>query len=512
MGTARGEHSATFLSDGRVLVAGGRNRIGNSVEPTSSTQLYVKASATVTLDHLLQIYNGTARSVTVTTAPPELAVNVTYDGSAVAPTNAGTYTVIGTINDPDYQGSVTNTLVVSKASGTVTLDNLVQTYDGTAKSVSFNTMPPGLAVGVTYNGSIDAPTNPGTFTVVAAIDDLNYFGGTTNTLLVGTRPVIQTQPVSRTNSLGTIAAFTVLADGTPPLSYQWRKDGSNFSELNTHILALTNVHKSDEGLYSVEISNAFGGVVSSEARLTVNRPPVADATATLLLVISVNGSNATAVLDGSRSHDPDGDSLQYDWFNSGSTNILSNGIVAVVILPLGTNSITLAVRDGLATESQTISLEVLTPTQAIGRLIDAAGDATARQSLLATLRAALAAIGRSNPTAAVNQLRAFQNQVSVQLGIIDPVTAQTLIDHVQFIIDAITTPTPGMLKITLKPNGKSHLNFSGIPGRIYVIESSSDLVYWENVGVAYYQTDGIFRYDDDDAPYAPARYYRVAVP
>jgi catalase (peroxidase I) len=34
---------------------------------------------------------------------------------ANAPTNAGSYTVIGTINDANYQGSVNNTLVINNA-------------------------------------------------------------------------------------------------------------------------------------------------------------------------------------------------------------------------------------------------------------------------------------------------------------------------------------------------------------------------------------------------------------
>jgi hypothetical protein len=44
-----------------------------------------------------------------------LVVNITYNGSANAPTNAGSYTVIGTINDANYQGSATNTLVINDA-------------------------------------------------------------------------------------------------------------------------------------------------------------------------------------------------------------------------------------------------------------------------------------------------------------------------------------------------------------------------------------------------------------
>ena len=70
---------------------------------------------TVTLGNLRQTYDGTAKSVTATTTPSGLTVNITYNGSASAPTNAGSYTVIGTINDANYQGSATNMLVINSA-------------------------------------------------------------------------------------------------------------------------------------------------------------------------------------------------------------------------------------------------------------------------------------------------------------------------------------------------------------------------------------------------------------
>jgi hypothetical protein len=586
MKITRAEHTATLLTNGNLLIAGGRTRTGNTIDGVSSTELYVKAAGTVILSNLAQTYDDTAKSVSVTTAPPGLTVIVTYNGSTNAPINAGSYTVIGTINDLDYQGSATNTLVVGKASGlvnlgnlvqtyngasksvsvttaplgltvaltyngssavpinagsytvigtindlnyqgsvtnlfvvvkatgTVNLGDLVQTYDGTAKSVHFTTTPLGLTVDVTYNGSASSPTNPGNYTVVGTINDLNYSGGTTNTFLVGIWPVIQSQPASRTNNLGSTATFIVVADGTPPLFYKWLKDGIICSIVNSPILTLTNIQKSDEGLYSVAISNAFGSVVSADARLTVNRPPIADATATLRLVFSVNSSNAAVVLDASRSYDPDGDPLQYTWFTSSSTNALTNGVVAVVILPVGTNSITLTVNDSLATDCQTITVEVITPAQAISRLIDAAAEATTKQSLLATLRAALAAVNRSNPTAAINQLQAFQHQVSAQLGSIDPLTARALIDEAQGIIDTMTgdITKPGKVKITIKSNCRSHLNFSGVHGQVYIIEASLDLVNWEKIGVASNQTNADFIFDDDNAANAPARYYRVGVP
>jgi fibronectin type 3 domain-containing protein len=76
-------------------------------------QVYL--AGTVTLGNLSRTYDGTPKSVTATTTPSGLAVNITYNGSANAPTNAGSYTVIGTINDANYQGSATNMLVINSA-------------------------------------------------------------------------------------------------------------------------------------------------------------------------------------------------------------------------------------------------------------------------------------------------------------------------------------------------------------------------------------------------------------
>jgi len=55
------------------------------------------------------------------------------------------YTVIGTINDANYQGSATDTLVIGKASSTISLGSLNQTYDGSAKAATATTTPGGLA-------------------------------------------------------------------------------------------------------------------------------------------------------------------------------------------------------------------------------------------------------------------------------------------------------------------------------------------------------------------------------
>ena len=152
---------------------------------TASVPLTVNlATATVTLGNLNQTYTGLPLSATATTTPIGLAVNITYNGSPTPPTAAGTYPVVATINDLNYQGSATGTLIISKAAATVTLGNLAQTYTGSPLSATATTTPIGLAVNITYNGSPTPPTAAGTYPVVATINDLNYQGSATGTMTI----------------------------------------------------------------------------------------------------------------------------------------------------------------------------------------------------------------------------------------------------------------------------------------------------------------------------------------
>ncbi|MDA1340725.1 MAG: S8 family serine peptidase [Verrucomicrobia bacterium] len=80
-----------------------------------------KTAASITLAGLNQTYNGSAQSVSITTSPPGLSYTVTYDGTSSAPTNAGTYNVVATITDPNYEGSSTSTLIVAKAPTSVSI-------------------------------------------------------------------------------------------------------------------------------------------------------------------------------------------------------------------------------------------------------------------------------------------------------------------------------------------------------------------------------------------------------
>jgi Pectinesterase/MBG domain/Carboxypeptidase regulatory-like domain/Immunoglobulin domain/Bacterial Ig-like domain/Immunoglobulin I-set domain len=140
-----------------------------------------RLTAIVSLSNLSQTFDGLPKPVTVTT-DPNVAVDVTYNGSATVPTNAGTYTVVATVNDPNYQGSASGTLTIAKANATVTLSNLTQTFDGTPKPVTVTINPAGLSYSATYNGSPIVPSAIGNYAVVVTVTDPNYTGSATGNL------------------------------------------------------------------------------------------------------------------------------------------------------------------------------------------------------------------------------------------------------------------------------------------------------------------------------------------
>lgn len=93
-----------------------------------------KAAATLALGGLSATYDGTAHVATASTTPGGLNVSFTYNGSATAPAAAGTYAVVATINDGSYQGSATGTLIIAKATPTITWATPSSITYGTALS------------------------------------------------------------------------------------------------------------------------------------------------------------------------------------------------------------------------------------------------------------------------------------------------------------------------------------------------------------------------------------------
>ena len=259
----------TFTGTGLVAIVATQTGDANwnPAAPVTNVFAVSEMSAAVFLGDLAQTYDGTARTASATTDPAGLAVEITYDGLAWAPTNAGTYAVTGTIVEADWEGwtngalvvsradqtidfpaipsqwttnsvdlaatadsdlaveyeiawgpaqladgtnltftgpgsvaivalqpgdsnwnpaaPVTNVFAVSKMPAAVYLGDLVQTYDGTARTVSATTDPAGLVVEITYDGLAWAPTNAGTYAVTGTIVEADWEGSTNDWLVVG---------------------------------------------------------------------------------------------------------------------------------------------------------------------------------------------------------------------------------------------------------------------------------------------------------------------------------------
>ncbi|HUG09429.1 MAG TPA: immunoglobulin domain-containing protein, partial [Opitutaceae bacterium] len=89
----------------------------------------------------------------------------------------------------------------------------------------------------------------------------------------GEVPAITSHPASQTVDEGDPATFTVVATGTAPLSYQWKKGGVDISGATSATYSIANVTAGDAGIYTVVVSNFSGSVTSNAATLSVNVPP-----------------------------------------------------------------------------------------------------------------------------------------------------------------------------------------------------------------------------------------------
>ena len=119
------------------------------------------------------------------------------------------------------------------------------------------------------------PTDEGDYTVTIS-DGL----ATTNTqpaeLTVLVNPTILQQPFDVSVAENGTATFSIVTEGTLPMSYRWRRGGITVlhetSAGHTSFLTLTNISAADAGFYDVIITNAaffVPGIRSRRARLTV---------------------------------------------------------------------------------------------------------------------------------------------------------------------------------------------------------------------------------------------------
>jgi hypothetical protein len=143
-------------------------------------------------------------------------------------------------------------------------------------------LPPGLTINTNPGGAgyiSGIPTVAGTYTVTLVAGNLSFPTPATAQAsiaiyLPNAPPVVTRQPQDQSVLPGSAVSFQAQVTGTPPLNYQWRRDGTNLPGASAAALSITNVQAVDAGDYQLFVSNAYGSATSAVARLSLREPLV----------------------------------------------------------------------------------------------------------------------------------------------------------------------------------------------------------------------------------------------
>lgn len=152
--------------------------------PVLSNSPGEKEQAEIIFGDNTTIYNGEPQTISFTTNPQGLAVEIKYNGSTSIPVNAATYNVEATIIDENFEGTSSTQFFVYKAVAEISFSNSTVTYDGTGKQISYETVPEGVNIEISYDNEIELPVNAGVYRVVGIVKDQNYKGGKVNTFTI----------------------------------------------------------------------------------------------------------------------------------------------------------------------------------------------------------------------------------------------------------------------------------------------------------------------------------------
>lgn len=231
-------------------------------------------------------------------APINGATQSSYTRSSVASGDAGSYSVIvsnlvGTVTSSNAVLIVNTPPSISFQPQSATLiagSNAVSTVTASGTTPlsyqwRFNLTPISGATISSYTRANISSSDIGSYSVVIT----NVAGSTISSnavLVVNTPPLISGNPTSQTVGTGASVSFSVIAEGTAPLLYQWFFNSGPISGATTSAYSVTNAQPANVGSYSVLVTNIAGSATSTTATLTV-------------LSGAIGLSNMTANADGS---------------------------------------------------------------------------------------------------------------------------------------------------------------------------------------------------------------------
>ena len=274
--------------------------------PTITLTGNIAAGTLIPTGSVSVAFDGTSGTGTINALDGSfsIAVNTASVAAAVTP-YVVTYSYASTANFNAASDNSTS-ITVNKAPANITLSNLNQTYDGTAKSATATTSPAGLnVVSITYNGSATSPTNANSYPVVASLTNANYQAtNATGTLVIAkASPVFSELTVSQSITYGTpsitltgkiadgsvvpTGSITITFDGVSATAAIKQTGGSNVLGTFTATITTSSINASAVP-YTITYAYAgdgnFGTAQDASTAITVNK-----ANATII----VNGYTGT---------------------------------------------------------------------------------------------------------------------------------------------------------------------------------------------------------------------------
>ena len=252
---------------------------------------------------------------------------------SVSASDAGYYSVIITNLDGSVTSSSAALSVILSPTSRTNGASSTATFTATVfspETLSFQWLKNGtnLTDGSNISGAINS-----TLTVAnvqdadaaiysAVVSDAAASVTTSNAVLtVNDTLLFATQPQSQTNLIGSSVFFNAIAYGVPPFVFQWYFNnspvGSPTSGTNYSAYTVTNVGTNQAGIYTVQVVNGSGNVMSSNAVLTVAVPPII----TTQPLSRTNNANTTAAFSVTATSVLP---LSYQW-QQNSTNLINGG-------------------------------------------------------------------------------------------------------------------------------------------------------------------------------------------